>query len=116
MATDCINGHDYDVGPLIDGIRMLRCPNCGDRRPMAYRHHATELILGQQCGAEDKDPPRTQQLAAKSPGAGKLLVALTREQVSHLLDLLDEQVIPDRPCGDCVPIIAILQEAYGQQG
>jgi hypothetical protein len=58
----------------------------------------------------------TQQLAAKSPGAGKLLVALTREQVGHLLDLLDEQVIPDRPCGDCVPIIAALQEAYGQWG
>jgi hypothetical protein len=30
----------------------------------------------------------TQQLAAKSPGAGKLLVALTREQAAHAIAII----------------------------
>jgi|HubBroStandDraft_5_1064220.scaffolds.fasta_scaffold83558_5 hypothetical protein len=54
----------------------------------------------------------TQQLAAKSPGAGKLLVALTREQAAHAAVIIDGANDEDGGnCACCRDAVAVLEAA-----
>jgi hypothetical protein len=54
----------------------------------------------------------TQQLASKSPGAGKLLVALTREQAAHAAVIIDgATAVLDFTCKCCRDTVAALEAA-----
>jgi hypothetical protein len=59
-------------------------------------------------GASGEQTRDGQQLAAKSPGAGKLLVALTREQAAHAIVIIEEAT---GSCPCCRDTVAALEAA-----
>jgi hypothetical protein len=72
---------------------------------------------GSQPGVASGEQTRDgQQLAAKSPGAGKLLVALTREQAAHAAAIIDGANDEDGgSCDCCRDTVAALEAALEQR-